>query len=56
MQLGVMVEGQDGLGWELWRRLFRAAEDLGFESLWRSDNFFASPATARATRSSRSSR
>ena len=41
MQLGVMVEGQDGLGWELWRRLFRAAEDLGFESLWRSDNFFA---------------
>ena len=41
MQLGVMVEGQDGLGWELWRRIFRAAEDLGFESLWRSDHFFA---------------
>ncbi|MDA1061602.1 MAG: TIGR03560 family F420-dependent LLM class oxidoreductase, partial [Chloroflexi bacterium] len=41
MQLGVMVEGQEGLGWELWRRLFRAVEDLGFESLWRSDHFFS---------------
>ena len=41
MQLGVMVEGQEGLGWEIWRRLFRAVEDLGFESLWRSDHFFS---------------
>ena len=41
MQLGVMVEGQEGLGWDLWRRLFRAVEDLGFESLWRSDHFFS---------------
>ena len=41
MRLGVMVEGQDGLGWDLWRRIYRAVEDLGFESLWRSDHFFA---------------
>jgi F420-dependent oxidoreductase-like protein len=41
MRLGVMVEGQEGLGWEIWRRLFRAVEDLGFESLWRSDHFFS---------------
>lgn len=41
MQLGVMVEGQEGLGWQIWRRLFHAVEDLGFESLWRSDHFFS---------------
>lgn len=41
MQIGVMVEGQDGLGWDLWRRLYQAVEDFGFESLWRSDHFFA---------------
>ena len=39
MDLGVMIEGQEGLGWELWRRIVRAAEDAGFESLWRSDHF-----------------
>lgn len=41
MQLGVMVECQEGVGWDLWRRLVRATEDLGFESLWRSDHFFS---------------
>ncbi|MDP6605159.1 MAG: LLM class F420-dependent oxidoreductase [Dehalococcoidia bacterium] len=40
MDLGVMIEGQDGLSWDLWRRLIRATEDLGYESLWRSDHFF----------------
>ncbi len=39
MDLGVMIEGQEGLGWELWRRIVRATEDSGFESLWRSDHF-----------------
>ncbi len=39
MDLGVMIEGQEGLGWELWRRIVRATEDAGFESLWRSDHF-----------------
>ncbi len=41
MQLGVMIEGQEDLNWDLWRRIIRAAEDLGFESLWRSDHFFS---------------
>jgi F420-dependent oxidoreductase-like protein len=41
MQLGVMIEGQEDLNWDLWRRIIRATEDLGFESLWRSDHFFS---------------
>jgi F420-dependent oxidoreductase-like protein len=41
MKLGVMIEGQEGLNWERWRRIMRATEDLGFESLWRSDHFFS---------------
>lgn len=39
MQLGVMVEGQEGLTWDGWRRIGAEAEELGFESLWRSDHF-----------------
>ncbi|HVD00662.1 MAG TPA: LLM class flavin-dependent oxidoreductase [Candidatus Dormibacteraeota bacterium] len=39
--LGIMIEGQEGLNWERWRNLCRQAEDLGFESLWRSDHFFS---------------
>lgn len=34
-----MIEGQDGLNWERWRRLARAADDLGFAGLYRSDHF-----------------
>ena len=41
MNLGVMVEGQEGLDWELWRRIARTTEELGFESLWRSDHLFS---------------
>ncbi len=41
MQLGVMVEGQEGLTWDLWRRITALVEDLGFESLWRSDHFMS---------------
>lgn len=41
MKLGVMIEGQEGLTWERWRRIMRATEDLGYESLWRSDHFFS---------------
>ncbi len=41
MKLGVMIEGQEGLNWERWRKIVRATEDLGFESLWRSDHFFS---------------
>jgi len=41
MKLGVMVEVQEGIGWTPWKRIVRIAEDLGFESLWRSDHFFS---------------
>src|SRR5690606_115249 len=41
MDLGVMIEGQEGLNWDRWRRIIRATEDLGFESLFRSDHFFS---------------
>jgi F420-dependent oxidoreductase-like protein len=39
--VGLMIEGQEGLTWERWRRLARAAEDLGYESLFRSDHLTA---------------
>lgn len=41
MQLGVMIEGQEGLNWERWQHLIDYVEQLGFESLWRSDHFFS---------------
>ncbi|MEX2144066.1 MAG: LLM class F420-dependent oxidoreductase [Anaerolineales bacterium] len=39
MELAIMLEGQDGLNWERWKRLAAAAEDLGFAGLYRSDHF-----------------
>lgn len=38
MNVCLMIEGQEGLTWDRWRRLARAAEDGGFESLFRSDH------------------
>ena len=38
MRVGIMIEGQEGLTWERWWRLAQAAEDLGYESLCRSDH------------------
>ena len=39
MQIGLMIEGQDGLNWPRWRKLAQAAEDFGFHGLYRSDHF-----------------
>lgn len=39
VHIGLMVEGQDGLTWPRWQRLLRAAEDLGFAFVFRSDHF-----------------
>lgn len=39
MDVAIMVEGQDGLNWERWRKLADAAENLGFAGLYRSDHF-----------------
>jgi len=40
-KIGVMIEGQEGLNWERWRRLCQDVEVLGFESLRRSDHFLS---------------
>jgi F420-dependent oxidoreductase-like protein len=34
-----MIEGQDGLNWERWKRLLQTAEDGGFQCVFRSDHF-----------------
>ncbi|MGI8968051.1 MAG: hypothetical protein ACR2GA_02965, partial [Chloroflexota bacterium] len=39
VQIGLMIEGQNGLTWERWRRILQAAEELGFGSVFRSDHF-----------------
>lgn len=36
--LGIMIEGQEGLNWERWRAICRDVEELGFASLRRSDH------------------
>lgn len=41
VKLGVMLEGQEGVSWDLWRQLMARVEALGFESLWRSDHFMS---------------
>jgi F420-dependent oxidoreductase-like protein len=38
MRVAIMIEGQEGLTWERWFRLARAAEDLGYDALCRSDH------------------
>jgi alkanesulfonate monooxygenase SsuD/methylene tetrahydromethanopterin reductase-like flavin-dependent oxidoreductase (luciferase family) len=38
LEIALMIEGQEGLNWERWQRLARAAEDGGFDGLFRSDH------------------
>ncbi|MEE8519190.1 MAG: LLM class flavin-dependent oxidoreductase, partial [Dehalococcoidia bacterium] len=40
MQIGLMVEGQNGVNWERWLHIVQLAEELGFPSLFRSDHYF----------------
>ena len=37
-EVGIMIEGQEGLSWERWRRICSDADSLGFASLRRSDH------------------
>jgi alkanesulfonate monooxygenase SsuD/methylene tetrahydromethanopterin reductase-like flavin-dependent oxidoreductase (luciferase family) len=39
MRICLMVEGQEGVSWEQWVTLARAAEDAGLEGLFRSDHY-----------------
>lgn len=41
VRLGIMIEGQEGLTWERWRRIVAAGEEYGFDSVWRSDHLFS---------------
>lgn len=43
MQIGLMIEGQWGLTWERWRSLLTAAEDYGYQCVFRSDHYTIGP-------------
>jgi F420-dependent oxidoreductase-like protein len=43
MDIGLMVEGQNGLTWERWSHILALAERLGFPSVFRSDHYFIGP-------------
>lgn len=38
-QIGIMIEGQNGLNWARWQRILQAAEDFGFQCVFRSDHY-----------------
>lgn len=40
-QVGIMIEGQEGLNWERWRRICHDTDTLGFASLRRSDHLIS---------------
>src|SRR5947199_9439514 len=39
IQVAIMIEGQNGLNWPRWQRIVKAAEDLGFVGVFRSDHY-----------------
>jgi F420-dependent oxidoreductase-like protein len=39
VEIGIMIEGQNGLNWPRWQRIVRTVEELGFAGLHRSDHF-----------------
>jgi F420-dependent oxidoreductase-like protein len=39
IDVALMIEGQNGLTWPRWQRIARAAEELGFAGLYRSDHY-----------------
>ncbi|HEX2728753.1 MAG TPA: LLM class F420-dependent oxidoreductase [Rubrobacteraceae bacterium] len=38
-EVAIMIEGQDGIDWDRWKRLARTVEDSGYAGLYRSDHF-----------------
>lgn len=38
-QIGLMLEGQNGLNWERWQRILQTADDSGYQCVFRSDHF-----------------
>lgn len=43
LAIGLMIEGQFGLTWERWTNILRAAQDFGFDSVFRSDHYTIGP-------------
>jgi alkanesulfonate monooxygenase SsuD/methylene tetrahydromethanopterin reductase-like flavin-dependent oxidoreductase (luciferase family) len=39
LQIGLMIEGQNGLNWERWKNVLRTAEEGGYQCVFRSDHF-----------------
>jgi len=39
LEIAIMIEGQNGLNWERWKRITRFVEEAGFVGLYRSDHF-----------------
>ena len=42
VKLGIMVSGAHDLSWERWHTIAGLVEELGYESLWRSDHLYVS--------------
>ena len=40
MDISLMVEGQNGLTWDLWSNILRRSEEAGLAGVFRSDHFF----------------
>ena len=39
LEIAIMIEGQNGLNWERWKKIVRLVENAGFVGLFRSDHF-----------------
>ena len=39
IQVGLMLEGQDGVNWQRWQQIARAVDNAGYAGLYRSDHF-----------------
>jgi F420-dependent oxidoreductase-like protein len=39
IEVAIMIEGQNGLNWERWRRIAGAVEACGYQGLFRSDHY-----------------
>ena len=39
VEIALMIEGQDGLTWDRWKKIARVTEDSGYVGLYRSDHF-----------------
>jgi F420-dependent oxidoreductase-like protein len=49
MDIGLMVEGQNGLTWAQWRHILALAERLGLPSVHRSDHYFIQPSMQQSS-------